>query len=113
MEAIPIDVKFYATHGRKAPFVDWLTGLKDAKTRDIILARIARIRLGAIGDHKSVGDGVFELRIDYGSGYRVYFGREGKILVILLCGGDKASQGRDIELAKRLWDIYRREKNAT
>jgi putative addiction module killer protein len=113
MEANPINVKFYATHERKVPFVDWMIGLKDSKGRDIIIARLARIRLGSIGDHKAVGDGVFELRIDYGPGYRVYFGREGKTLVILLCGGDKPSQGRDIELAKRLWDMYRREKNAT
>ena len=110
MEANPIDVKFYVTHGRKAPFVDWLVGLKNAKTRDIIIARIARIRLGSIGEHKSVGDGVFELRIDYGPGYRVYFGREGKTLVILLCGGDKGSQQRDIATAKKLWADYWREK---
>lgn len=57
-----------------------------------------------------MGDGVFELRIDYGPGYRVYFGREGKTLVILLCGGDKGSQRRDIAMAKKLWSDYRREK---
>lgn len=110
MEANPIDIERYVTRDGKSPFRDWFLGFKDDRTRSVIRARLGRIRLGSIGDHKSVGNGVFELRIDYGPGYRVYFGREGKTLVILLCGGDKGSQQRDIVMAKRFWVDYRREK---
>jgi putative addiction module killer protein len=110
MEANPIEVERYVTKEGISPFRDWFHSFKDDRTQAVIRARLARIRLGAIGDHKSVGDGVFELRIDYGAGYRVYFGREGKTLVILLCGGDKGSQQRDIAMAKKLWADHRREK---
>jgi putative addiction module killer protein len=68
--------------------------------------RINRLRLGSFGDYKAVGDGVCELRIDYGPGYRVYFGRHGTEIVILLIGGDKRSQDRDIETAKEYWADY-------
>ncbi len=110
MEVNPIEVERYVTREGKSPFRDWFHGFKDDRTRAVVRARLARIRLGSIGDYKSVGDGVFELRIDYGSGYRVYFGREEKTLVILLCGGDKGNQRRDIATAKRLWADYWREK---
>lgn len=69
--------------------------------------RINRLRLGNFGDHKVVGDGVFELRIDYGPGYRVYFARDGAEIVILLIGGDKRTQDRDIETAKEYWADYK------
>ena len=72
----------------------------------VIDARLARVRRGNFGDAKSVGDGVHELRIDFGPGYRVYFGREGSRIVILLCGGAKKSQQRDIATAKRYWKEY-------
>jgi putative addiction module killer protein len=64
--------------------------------------------LGNLGDCHAVGEGVQELRIDYGSGYRVYFGQEGATIVLLLCGGDKSTQNKDIETAKRYWNEYRR-----
>ena len=67
-----------------------------------IVARIRRMEIGNAGDVRSVGDGVSEIRIDYGPGYRVYFARRGRTLVILLCGGDKKSQRKDIALAKRM-----------
>ena len=76
--------------------------LDDDRTRARIEIRIYRLSLGNSGDAKSVGDGVSELRIDYGPGYRVYFTRQGKSLVILLCGGDKRTQSRDIANAKAL-----------
>nr|WP_295111516.1 type II toxin-antitoxin system RelE/ParE family toxin [uncultured Caulobacter sp.] len=83
-------------------FEGWLTGLKDAVSRAIIIRRIERVAAGNLGDVRPVGDGVSELRVDYGPGFRVYFVRRGETLIVLLCGGDKASQPRDIARAKAM-----------
>ena len=83
-------------------FRQWIEGLADKVTTAIILRRIDRVRAGLFGDVKPVGDGVSELRIAYGPGYRVYFVRRGKALILLLCGGDKSSQNRDIKKAKEM-----------
>ena len=83
-------------------FRRWLDNLRDARAFSKISARIVRMQEGNFGDVAPVGDGLSELRIDYGPGYRVYFKRRGKTLVILLGGGDKDSQARDIVMAKRL-----------
>ncbi len=83
-------------------FTDWLNDLRDRAARGVIGKRLARIELGLFGDMRSVGEGVSELRIDFGPGYRVYFTRRGLVVVILLCGGDKASQSRDIARAQTL-----------
>lgn len=83
-------------------FRKWERKLKDRKARAVIAARIFRLANGLPGDISPVGDGISELRIHYGPGYRVYFSRRGDELVLLLCGGDKSSQSRDIQLAKRL-----------
>ena len=83
-------------------FRDWFEALRDRKARAAIDARIRRLTIGNKGDSKSVGDGVSELRIDVGAGYRVYFTGRGKEIVILLCGGDKSSQKRDIPRAKAM-----------
>ncbi len=83
-------------------FSEWLASLRDAKAVARIDVRIRRLSLGNYGDAKSVGRGVRELRIDYGPGYRVYFVERRKVVVILLCGGDKRRQEADIALAKRL-----------
>lgn len=83
-------------------FEAWHQGLKDLVARKRIGQRIARLQIGLFGDVKSVGGKVSELRIDHGPGYRVYFAREGKTIVILLCGGDKGSQSRDIEKAREM-----------
>ena len=83
-------------------FASWLERLRDQRAIARIQIRIRRLSLGNAGDAKSVGDGVSELRIDYGPGYRVYFTRRNLVLVILLCGGDKDNQSRDIEKAKIL-----------
>jgi len=87
---------------RTAEFIDWITDLRDVSARARIAKRIDRIAQGNFGDVKSVGDGVSELRFTFGPGYRVYFTRKGDVVVILLCGGDKDSQARDIERAKAL-----------
>jgi len=83
-------------------FSNWLTKLKDAQARARIVRRVDRLQQGNPGDVKPVGEGVSELRIDYGPGYRVYFIQEGKLIIVLLCGGDKSSQSRDISQAKAL-----------
>ena len=95
------------THNDKAPFSEWLNKL-DRPVKARVMTRIDRIRRGNFGDTKSVGDGVFELRVAFGPGYRVYYGRQGQEIVILLCGGDKGSQPRDIARAKEFWrDVNR------
>ena len=87
---------------RTGAFIDWLVALRDVAARARIAKRIDRIAQGNFGDAKSVGDGVSELRFTFGPGYRVYYTRRGDIVVILLCGGDKSSQARDIKTATRL-----------
>lgn len=83
-------------------FAEWLAGLRDGQTPARIARRLYRLSHGNPGDVKPVGEGVSELRIDLGPGYRVYFVRRGNVVIILLCGGDKASQLRDIAKAKKL-----------
>jgi putative addiction module killer protein len=83
-------------------FVKWLLGLRDICARARVQARIDRLELGNVGDAKPVGEGVSEMRIDYGPGYRVYFVRRGAKLIILLAGGDKSSQAKDIRRALEL-----------
>jgi putative addiction module killer protein len=83
-------------------YARWFMSLRDRQARARIDARIRRLSLGNPGDVKPVGEGVSELRIDYGPGYRVYFARRGQALVVLLAGGDKRTQGRDIKLAQAL-----------
>lgn len=83
-------------------FSSWLTGLRDKKAKARILARLDSARLGNLGDCKAVGGGIREMRVHVGAGYRVYFVQRQKIVLLLLCGGSKSSQTRDIERAKRL-----------
>ena len=85
-------------------FDKWLTKLKDVRGKARILARIRSAELGNLGDVKSVGKGISEMRIHYGPGYRVYFTRRGKLVILLLVGGDKSSQKRDIKRAMALAD---------
>ena len=83
-------------------FVQWIDGLRDVRARAKVQARVERLAAGNAGDVEPVGEGVSELRIDYGPGYRVYFKRRALMLVILLAGGDKGSQDKDIKTALRL-----------
>ncbi|MBI5040134.1 MAG: type II toxin-antitoxin system RelE/ParE family toxin [Gammaproteobacteria bacterium] len=99
-------MEVYQTADGKQPFANWLRGLKDEQARSRIRVRIARLQLGNLGDCKSVGGGLLELRIDHGPGYRVYFARRGDTLVLLLCGGDKRAQARDIKQARAYLTDY-------
>lgn len=83
-------------------FEKWLSDLRDRQTRSRILTRLSHVQEGNFGDHKSVGDGVLELRFTFGPGYRVYYARRGNVVVIVLCGGDKGTQQSDIRKAKAL-----------
>ncbi|PRA75604.1 addiction module antitoxin RelB [Ochrobactrum sp. MYb29] len=83
-------------------FVNWLNELRDNRARQRIVTRIRRLELGNPGDVKAIGEGVSEMRITYGPGYRVYFVTMGSTILVLLCGGDKSSQSRDISLAKKM-----------
>ena len=104
-------VEHYITADGKDLTQSWLDELRDLRARIAILRRIDRVELGNFGDHKSVGSGVSELRIDVGPGYRVYYAQSGNTLVLLLLGGDKRSQQSDIERAISCWnDWQRREK---
>ena len=104
MEAIQLLVFW---RGSVSPFVVWLEGLRDRRAVAAIQARLNRVRLGNFGDCKSVGGGVEELRIDFGPGYRVYFGRSGRTVVVLLGGGSKRTQKADIRNAQRYWKEMR------
>jgi putative addiction module killer protein len=108
MEARPKELQIYVTEDGRAPFSEWLASLRDIKARAKIRVRLDRVGLGNLGDCHGVGDGVQELRIDYGPGYRVYFGQVGSAIVLLLCGGDKSTQTKDIEQAKCFWSEHRR-----
>ena len=99
-------LKLYVDGKGKAPFSEWLKSLKDAVARNRIRARLDRLELGNFGDCESVGSGVYELRMFFGSGYRVYLAEDGDTIIILLSGGDKDSQNRDIKKAKEYWQDY-------
>lgn len=102
------EIRKYRAPGGRVPYDRWLARVKDERAKNRILVQIDRLALGLPGDWKPVGEGVCELRIFEGKGYRVYFAHEGKTVVLLLCGGDKSTQQRDIELAKEYWREYRR-----
>ncbi|MEI6212371.1 MAG: type II toxin-antitoxin system RelE/ParE family toxin [bacterium] len=101
------ELREYLTETGRNPFHDWLRALRDTQARARIRVRLNRVRLGNFGDCKPVGEGVLELRMDFGPGYRAYLGQDGETLVILLCGGDKQTQPRDIAKAKEYWTSYR------
>jgi len=105
----PLDEMYSAGYDKKMitvreteNFKKWIRCLKDKVTQSIITARIRRISAGNFGDVRSVGENIFELRIDYGPGFRVYYTQKGREIVILLCGGDKSTQKRDVETAKEI-----------
>lgn len=107
MNETPIDIRLYQTDSKRCPFQEWLKSL-DRTVKKRIDARLARLRQGNTGNCKAVGEGVFELKLDFGPGYRIYFGRTGKTIVILLCAGDKSTQKMDIKIAQTLWEDFLR-----
>lgn len=111
MQTFSCIIDYFVTESGKKPFKDWLEGLKDVTGRAKIRVRLDRVRLGNWGDRRSVGDGVHELRIDYGPGYRVYFALEEQRVLLLFLGGDKTSQERDIAKAKDYWRDHQRRRD--
>ena len=107
----PKELILYQTETGKEPFSEWLNDL-DRITRNRVRVRLDRVEQGNYGDHKSVGDGVVELRLFFGPGYRIYLAEDGNTLVVLLCGGDKDTQTRDIAKAKAYWQAYLEAKSA-
>ena len=105
-----IDVFRYRTATGAEPMTDWLNSLRDKHAQAKVRIRIKRIEAGAFGDAEPVGEGVFELRERLGAGYRVYYGRHGQAVVILLCGGTKKSQPADIKTAKEYWADWKRRQ---
>jgi putative addiction module killer protein len=112
MESPKYEVRTYETIDGQVPLNEWLGALRDRKGRAVIRTRIGRLQLGLFGDAKAVGEGVNELRISFGPGYRIYYALEGKAVILLLCGGDKRTQDRDIKQAKEYWNDYRRRDDA-
>lgn len=107
----PIEKQIFVIEeiGRSSAFLKWYFDLGDFETRARVRARLVRMQSGNLGDCSSVGSGVYELRMFFGPGYRVYFVLRGEAVIILLCGGDKSTQKRDIKQAQRIWREFRNE----
>jgi putative addiction module killer protein len=103
------ELRYYLAGDGDSPFAHWFSGLDTAAAAKVSVA-LARLEQGNLSNAKGVGEGVLEYRIDWGPGYRVYFGRDGEILVILLTGGAKKRQQRDIDAAKTMWADYKRRR---
>lgn len=97
------EIRHYLTTDGFDVFQDWLTQLRDKLPKMAVVKRVNRVEAGNFGDHKFCRDGVWELRVDIGPGYRVYYALAGKQVILLLCGGDKGSQGADIDRACAYW----------
>ena len=104
-----LEIRYYLARDGRSPFEGWFASL-DPVARARITVAVARLEQGNLSNAKGVGEGVFEYRINFGPGYRVYFGRDGEILVILLTGGTKKRQQRDIVAAIEMWADYKHRK---
>ena len=107
LDTHPRELEFYRTQNGRTPFTEWLESVRDVRIRGRIEARLMSLESGNFGDYKSVGEGVFELRLHIGKGYRIYLAIVDNMIVLLLCGGDKSSQKRDIERAKTFWSDFK------
>lgn len=105
-----IELLRYQREDGREPFAEWLNGLRDKVAQARIRVRLRQVQSGNFGDSKPIGEGVIELRVHVGAGYRVYCGRHGKVVVLLLCGGDKSSQAADVKRAKELWSEWKRRQ---
>lgn len=106
----PKQLLIYETKDGTQPLEKWMTKLRDVEAIARLDERIDRLERGNPGDYKSVGAGVYELRIDYGAGFRLYFAFAGRQIILLLCGGDKTTQTRDIRLAQQYWQDYQQRQ---
>ena len=106
------EVQDYLDADGQDPYSQWLAGLADRQAKARVVLRVLRMAAGNFGDHKPVRDGVWELRIDHGPGYRVYYAQAGKRLVLLLAGGDKRRQKDDIETAVARWSDWQHRRKA-
>ncbi|HET8996685.1 MAG TPA: type II toxin-antitoxin system RelE/ParE family toxin [Acetobacteraceae bacterium] len=106
----PLELRYYATEQGHSPFERWFLGLDQAAAARVVTA-LERLSRGNLSNTKAVGAGVLEHRIDWGPGYRVYFGRDGEKLVVLLMGGTKQRQPRDIDTAKLFWADYKQRRD--
>jgi putative addiction module killer protein len=104
-----LDVRYYVSASGDEPFAEWFAELDAAASAKIVRA-LARIEQGNLSNVKGVGEGVLEFRIDFGPGYRIYFGRDGETMIVLLAGGTKKRQQRDIDAAHAYWQDYKRGK---
>jgi putative addiction module killer protein len=109
MFLIPQKFLYYVTKSGNSPFIQWFESL-DHDSEQVVRKRLERVRLGNFGDYKNLAEGVFELRIHFAGGYRIYFGHDGREIIILLCGGDKGDQSADIKRAKLFWEDYKNAK---
>ena len=100
------EIRILTLEDGRCPFEEWYDSISDIKTSAVIEARITRMKSGNLSGCKPVGKGVSELVIDFGPGYRIYFAEADRVVVVLLCGGDKSSQIKDIKKAQDLWEIY-------
>ncbi len=112
MEVQPREIRRYIRPNSTVPFAEWFTALRDVNAKIRIDKRLQRVSSGNLGDYRSVGAGVWELKIDYGPGYRIYFGQAGATIVLLLCGGNKSTQDQDIVKAQEYWRDYERRQSA-
>lgn len=108
METAPRKIEHYLLPNGIDPFAEWMKTLRDRQARAKIHVRIDRLQSGNFGDVRSIGSGLSELRVDVGPGYRVYFGQVDEVVVLLLCGGDKTTQTKDIIVAKAYWADHKR-----
>ncbi len=108
----PFELLYYRAQDGRIPYREWLDAVRDAVAYASIQSRTDRLKRGLFGDCEPVGEGVWELRIDTGPGYRVYYARSGKQVVLLLCGGDKRKQKADIKRAKEFWRDYEQRTRA-
>lgn len=105
------EIQHYLTNDERDLYIDWLEKLKDTTAKISAVRRVARIEQGNFGDHKFCRDGVWELRIDVGAGYRVYYAISGKQVILLLCGGNKNTQQSDINSACEYWQDWQRRSD--
>jgi putative addiction module killer protein len=111
-EVLPYTLEMYGTLQGHVPFTAWLDALRDVQARARILVRLNRLRRGNPGDAQSVGAGVWELRIDYGPGYRVYYAQSARQTFLILAGGDKTTQQADIRRARQYWHDYQHRRSS-